>query len=186
MSFWNEDQPITGNPQDAFTKAFSGTIPDNTMATACIESALNDEYNGIKTIKVEWRLTDGDFKGKHVFQKLKVFDTEPKARHKAKNMLKLLFTMFHVKQLNPDSFPTDQDLAQMVQRHAGIRIQEWVMDMPDGTVGSGNYVSEVHQPTNFVCVTGKHKEAPLVPPKHYGASTTKNAPPEFIDSDLPF
>lgn len=186
MSFWHEDQPITGNPNEAFTKAFSGTIPDNTMATAYVESVLNDDYQGTKTIKIEWVLTAGDFKDRKVFQKLKVYDADAKIRHKAKSMLKLLLDMFHVKQLSLDAAPSDQDLAGMINRHAGIKIQEWSMVKADGSMGSGNYVSEVHTVTGFQCVTGKHKEVPLIPPKHYGAGTTQNPPPGFIDSDLPF
>ena len=187
MSFWHSEVgPISGAPEDAYTKPMADNIPDGTMALARIESVLNDNYQGTRTIKIEWIITSDPFKNRHVFQKLKVYDPEPKVRHKALNLLKLCFDMFHVKQLSADGEPTDQDLAQMVHRHAGIKIQEWHMVKGDGSMGSGNWISEIHSTQNFVPVVGKHKDVPLVPPKHYGASTTKNAPAEFIDSDLPF
>lgn len=186
MSFWDSQiGEVTGAPESAFTKAFSGTIPDNSYALARIESALNDEYNGIKTIKLEWVITSGDFENKHVFQKLKVYDVDAKKRHTALNMLKLLFTMFHVKQLH-DGPPSDQDLSQLVRKAAGIKIQEWLLAKDDGTMGSGNYVSEVHPVAGFQSSTGKHKDAAA---KGVDSALTRHAHNEFskeLNDDVPF
>ena len=70
--FWtSEIGEVTGNPADAFAK-FKTQIPDGTTSLARIEAFINDEYQGNKFLKIEWVLTDGDFKGAIVEQKLKV------------------------------------------------------------------------------------------------------------------
>ena len=185
MSFWHSEVgPVSGSPEDAYIKPRSENIPDGTMSLVRLESAVNDDFQGTKTIKLEWIIESEPYRNKHVFQKLKVYDPEPKVRHKALNLLKLCFDMFHVKQLNPEASPTDQDLAQMVNKHAGIKIQEWHMQKGDGSMGSGNWVSEIHSAQGFVPVVGKHKEAPLVPPKAYNKQAEQLL--NGLDDDIPF
>ena len=186
-NFWDSELgEVTGNPDSAFTKTFSGTIPDNTFALAKIESVLNDEFQGIKTIKVEWKIISGDFESKHVFQKIKVFDADTKKRHTALNMLKLLFTMFQIKPMH-DGPPSDQELARLVAKTAGIKIQEWIITKDNGELASGNYISEVHPADGFQTITGKHKEQPSN--KGVDSALTRNAKQEFskdLDDDVPF
>jgi len=186
VSFWESDLgEITGNPDSAFTKAFSGTVPDNTFALAKIESALNDEFQGIKTIKVEWNIISGDFENKHVFQKIKVFDADNKKRHTALNMLKLLFTMFQIKPMH-DGPPSDQDLARFVGKLAGIKIQEWILPKDNGDLGSGNYISEVHPATGFQSITGKHKEMPALKSVESAFSRNQQEFGKELNDDVPF
>jgi hypothetical protein len=158
MTFWDSDLgEVTGKAEDAFAKQYT-QIPDGTKALAKIESFTNQTHkeSGFKYLNVEWALTDGDFKGHKVQQKLKVyggdkFDKDPmKTRHRALNMLKLLYQLFRInpKHANP---PTDQDLAYFVGKVAGIKIRE---TEPNEKGRQYNWVGEVHESKGFKSENG--------------------------------
>lgn len=153
--FWESELgEITGSAADAFAK-FKTQIPDGTMALARIESFVNDEYQGNKFLKIEWVLTDGDFKGAVVEQKLKVYGDpmakDPaRARHRALNMLKLIYQLFNTKPKHANP-PSDQDLAVFVGKAAGIKIRE---TEPNDQGKQYNWVAEIHETKGFVCETG--------------------------------
>jgi hypothetical protein len=153
--FWESDLgEITGDAADAFTK-FKTQIPDGTTALARIESFTNEEYQGNKFLKIEWVITDGDFKGATVDQKLKVYgdpqSTDPaKARHRALNMLKLIYQLYAIKPKHAAE-PTDQDLHVFVGKAAGIKIRE---TEPNEQGRQYNWVAEVHEVKGFKCETG--------------------------------
>jgi hypothetical protein len=153
--FWESSLgEITGNAADAFAKSFT-QIPDNTMALARIESFVNAEYQGNKYLSIDWLLTDGDFKGSKVNQKLKVYGDpqskdSDKARHRALNMLKLIYQLYNVKPKHA-SDPTDQDLHVFVGKAAGIKIRE---TEPNHEGKQYNWVAEIHEAKGFVCETG--------------------------------
>jgi hypothetical protein len=156
--FWESDLgEVTGKAEDAFAKQFT-MIPDGTMALARVESFVNDtNSNGFKCLIVVWMLTDGDFKGAKVSQKIKVFggeeqyDKDPaKTRHRALNMLKLLYQQFGLKPKTADA-PTDADLSVFVGKIAGIKVRE---TEPNSDNKTFNWVSEVHPSQGFKCETG--------------------------------
>jgi hypothetical protein len=153
--FWSSDLgEITGNAADAFAKSFT-QIPDGTMALAKIESFVNAEYNGNKYLSISWLLTDGDFKGAKVEQKLKVWgnprDRDPaKTRHRALNMLKLLYQLYNIKPKHSGE-PTDQDLSVFMGKIAGIKIRE---TEPNDQGRQYNWVAEVHDAKGFKSETG--------------------------------
>ncbi len=158
MTFWESELgDVTGKSEDAFAKQFS-QIPDGTKALAKIESFTNQEYkdSGFKYLNIEWVLQDGDFRGQKVQQKLKVYggdqyDKDPmKTRHRALNMLKLLYQLFNIKPKHTNP-PTDPDLATFVGKIAGIKIRETAMN-EKGKVY--NWVAEVHASTGFKSETG--------------------------------
>lgn len=156
MSFWESELgEVTGTPEDAFAKSFK-QIPDGTMALAKIESFVHDEYQGVKSLVVNWVLTDGDFKGSKVTQKLKVIDSDPrdkdpaKTRHRGLNMMKLMYQLFNLKPKHAN-MPTNQDLAVFSGKIAGIKIRE---TEPNEEGKQYNWVSEVHDPKGFKCETG--------------------------------
>ncbi len=154
MSFWESDLgSITGNADDAFLKDFT-IIPDGTMALARISRFYKVEDEKKKYLAIDWVLVDGDFKGRQVTQKIKVFDNDAKARYRALNMLKLIYMMFKVKPQTP-SEPSEQELASFVNKVAGLKIREWSIEKEDGSgLIEGNFVSEVHQSAGFTCETG--------------------------------
>ena len=156
MSFWESELgAVTGSEADAFAKTFT-QIPDGTLALAKIESFVNSEYNGNKFLTINWLLTDGDFKGNKVEQKLKVYGDpmskdSAKARHRALNMLKLIYQLYNVKPKHAND-PEDSDLAVFHGKMAGIKIRE---TEPDKNTGRQyNWISEVHDAKGFKCETG--------------------------------
>jgi hypothetical protein len=158
MSFWESDLgDVTGKSEDAFAKQFT-QIPDGTKALAKIESFTNQVHkeSGFKYLNIEWVLQDGDFKGQKVQQKLKVYggdtyDKDPaKTRHRALNMLKLLYELFKIKPKHSNP-PTDQDLALFSGKIAGLKIRETA---PNDKGKQYNWVAEVHPSQGFKSETG--------------------------------
>lgn len=153
--FWTSELgEVTGSAADAFAKTFT-QIPDGTMALAKIESFINAEYNGNKYLVINWLLTDGDFKGSKVEQKLKVFGDpmakdSAKARHRALNMLKLIYQLYSTKPKHAGD-PTDADLAVFHGKAAGIKIRE---TEPNDQGRQYNWVAEIHEAKGFKCETG--------------------------------
>lgn len=178
--FWSSEHgELSGKAEDAFTRIFS-VIPDGTCAIAKIEKfTLKDEQYA-----VDWLLTAGDFKGQHVFQKIKAFDKDSKKRHRALNMLKYLYSLYQI-QPKHNNAPDDDDLRVFVGKFAGIKIQEWSMPKNDGPgFIEGNYVSEIYPAANFQCMTGVKAEV-----VHSGvdsALTRNSRKQDVIEEDLPF
>jgi len=192
--FWESDLgEVTGNAADAFAKTFK-QIPDGTMALARIDNFINAEYEGNKYLSIDWILTDGDFKGQKVNQKLKVFGDpravdSAKARHRSLNMFKLLYQLFHMKPKHAGE-PTDQDLALFNGKIAGLKIRE---TEPNHEGKQYNWVSEVHEAKGFKCETGisvivshtnvQHKQGTL------DSAFSRNEPDGrngSLDDDVPF
>ena len=196
MSFWESELgEVTGSAADAFAKSFT-QIPDGTMALARIESFINAEYNGNKYLTINWVLTDGDFKGAKVEQKLKVFGDpmakdSAKARHRALNMLKLIYQLYNTKPKHAGD-PTDADLAVFHGKAAGIKIRE---TEPNDQGRQYNWVAEIHEAKGFKSETGVSLVVTHTNP-HPSQGTLDNAfsrnqaarapLDEALDDDIPF
>lgn len=198
MSFWESDLgEVTGKTEDAFAKQFT-QIPDGTKALAKVESFTNQAHKetGFKYLNIEWVLTDGDFKGQKVTQKIKVYggdqyDKDPaKTRHRALNMLKLLYQLFNLKPKHTNP-PTDQDLASFSGKTAGIRIRE---TEPNDNGRQYNWVAEVHPSQGFKSETGtglavvaRSTVSNYSAQSNAGTSFGNNAaPPAYDENDVPF
>lgn len=191
--FWESELgEVTGNAADAFAK-FKTQIPDGTMALARIESIVNDEYQGNKFIKIEWVLTEGDFRGASVDQKLKVYgdpmsNDSAKARHRALNMLKLIYQLYQCKPKHSGE-PTDQDLAVFVGKPAGIKIRE---TEPNDQGKQYNWVAEIHSTKDFKCETGvsvvvTHTNVQNKAQGTLDSAFSRNPPGSApVDDDVPF
>lgn len=155
MNFWqSEIGSVTGDADDAFIKDFT-VIPDGTMALGKIMSFHKAEDKMKNAVyEIVWLLTDGDFKNRQVTQKIKAFDTDPKVRHRALNMLKLIYLMYKVKPGHTNE-PSDIELKAFVNKFAGLRIREWSIEKQDGSgIMEGNFIAEVHPSQGFKCETG--------------------------------
>lgn len=192
--FWESELgEVTGSAEDAFAKSFT-QIPDGTMALAKIESFTNKEYEGNKYLSISWLLTQGDFKGAKVEQKLKVYgdprDKDPaKTRHRALNMLKLIYQLYNTKPKHANP-PTDQDLAIFHGKEAGIKIRE---TEPNDQGRQYNWVAEIHETKGFVCETGTSITVSTQTRSHQGqgpidsAFSRNNAlPGTELTDDIPF
>ncbi len=181
--FWNSSLgEITGSENDAFAKTFT-LIPDGTTALAKIHEFKEMEYQGFKYLQIDWLLTDGDFKGVKVQQKLKVFGGDKfdkdsaKTRHRALNMLKLLYQLFKIKPAHNNA-PTHQDLVSFVGKIAGIHIRETV---PNEQGKQYNWVGEVHASQGFKSETGVS-----VVTTHVNKPKLEHAKEPDLSDDLPF
>lgn len=153
--FWRSELgEISGSPQDAFTKTFE-IIPNNTKALAKIADFSEIDLQGVRMLNVTWELTEGEYKGATVNQRLKVIDRDPrdkdptKTRHRGLNMLKLLFQQFNFP--IPLQMPNAHQLAAFKGRTAGIKICE---TKPNAEGKTYNYVAEVHPAKGFASESG--------------------------------
>jgi len=192
MSFWTSGtgSAISGDPKKAFLLEF-GVIPNGTCALAKIQNFELIEKTGFdgkpeKYYQIVWKITDGEFTGREVTQKIKVFDGKPEQIDRALNMMKLVMDLTDYVITNADA-PNNNDLLKMVGKTLGIKIREWSMPKQDGSgMAEGNFVSEVHGVTGFQQVTGKKAE---VVTHHLESALSRNANMktgiELVD-DIPF
>lgn len=204
--FWTSPLgEVTGSAADAFAKEITnGTVPDGTMALARIDSFLTAEYNGNKYLNIDWVLTDGEFKGHKVNHKLKVYgdamakatataskeENSDKAKHRALNMLKLIYQLYNVKPTHAGE-PTDKDLYVFVGKTAGIRIRE---TEPNDNGRRYNWVAEIHDAKGFKCETGvsvvvTHTNAQKHSQGSLESALQRNSHAQIaqeLDDDIPF
>lgn len=190
MSFWDSELgEVTGSAADAFAKSFK-QIPDGTMALARVESFINAEYQGMKYLNIDWVLTDGDFKGQKVSQKLKVIDADPrdkdpvKTRHRGLNMMKLMYQLYNLKPKHTN-VPTDADLVVFTGKEAGIKIRE---TEPNAEGRQYNWVAEIHSTKGFQPETGislvvTHTHTQNVPGQ-VDSAFSRNGGARVADTDL--
>lgn len=166
MSFWKSEMgEVTGDSKAAFVKQSKNNgnrkinegkiTPGGTKVLASIHSFKNGEYtpyekgerldNMRPCLEIEWVITDGAHENNLVRQRLKVFEPNPALRHKALNMLRLIYNIFNI-DINSDSPPTDDDLSVFIGREAGIRVEE---TSPNAEGKTFNWVSEVHDAKGF-------------------------------------
>lgn len=181
MSFFDkyafDGKKVDGSAEQSNVQA-NDFIPGGTRAIANIEEFKWNEFQGKRTIRIRWKLIDGDFKGRVTFQKI---DLEPlkdgkpdeKKAFRQANVLKRLFMLTGA--TIPDNEPTDADFAQMVGSMAGIAIEVWASIGRDGQPASGNWISEIHPTQGFECVTG-NKEPKLNPSQPGGSGGNQSTP----------
>lgn len=155
MSFWySELGEITGLENDSFQKSYT-IIPDGTLALAKILKFSNDKsFKGDDMLSIKWELTDGEFKGNEIKQTILVFHKTPFVKHRALNMLKLLYRLHNLPL--PQNNPSDHDLSLFTNRVSGLKISE---NHYNGK--TSNIVSEVHAPQGFICKTGIKLDPPI-------------------------
>jgi hypothetical protein len=176
---------ITGDPKNAFLQDFP-VIPDGTMAKAILHDIdilekNNPSYGYQKFIQITWKINDGDFFGREVRQKIKVFNGKPEQIDRALNMLKLVMNLCNHR-FSHDGEPSVQDLKGMIGKICGVKIKEWSFPKEDGSglFTDINYVSEVHQAQGFNSEVGVKKV-------RVESAFSRNAERgEKFDSDIPF
>ena len=74
MGFWNLSDGKEVESKSEF-EAGGGfeVIPDGTRVLAAVEECKDDEWEGERFFNLKWRILDGDYKNRIIFQKLKVF-----------------------------------------------------------------------------------------------------------------
>lgn len=183
MSFWDS---ITGEVTEQQTRTGFEVIPNDTKALAMLEDTVLMTFEDNENFKITWRLMNGDFKNRIVWQNLYVFDEDEKKAAKQRNMLAKIFEITGI--TRPADRPTTNDLLRMKGKIVGIKIQEYPrIDKKTGEFRNSNWISNVYVPnSDFVECTGTAmdtSEKNMAPVKK--AAVIKDVKPEFND-DIPF
>lgn len=141
MSFFSQEAL-----QEAKTGSFDSNtfevIPDNTKALAIISAAEWREANeyGAKHISLTWEIVEGEFKGRKVFQKIKLFESDKAKALKAQKMLIAIDANCKGAIVAAGVEPTQQGLQTLLHSPMYIMIKEYEMN------GSkGNWVAAVSE-----------------------------------------
>jgi len=103
--FWSG---IEGTSECAF--ASFNAIPDGTHAVAEIKVVEFMQPEGKRPhFEVKWKVVDGEFKNRMIYQKIRCFDENEEKAIRQRNILLLLFKLANVPV--SEGQPTNQDLA---------------------------------------------------------------------------
>lgn len=131
-----------GNADGDEKKAFAGgftIIPEGTEVIAEVNKAVLDESGSFGPYySLSWKIIDGEYKNRLVFQSIPVFDKDVIKAETAKNLFMFLFKTLQVHV--PPNAPTDMDLLPMIGKLALIKIGAWTNK--DGK--TKNVIREVH------------------------------------------
>lgn len=190
MSFWQtrNGKPVDGSEKNAFSSATGAVIPNGTTAPAIINGFELKTFNGSQYYQVDWKIIDGDFINRHVWQNIYAFEEDADRQARALNMMMRLFKLAEVK-LTHDMAPTNEDLYPMLNKQMGIKIGVW--KSKEGDKPPKNVINEVHKfDADFVTATGA---ADIEFTKKPSSTANGFAPPPqvssvdaFINGDIPF
>lgn len=153
---------------------YSEPIPDGTKVKAAITEAGWKEYEGKRYINLRWDVLDGEYKKRVIFQKVKVYDPDPKIADRQRTMLAAIDANCGGKLAQIEGDLSDIDLIKSLSNKPMIiRLCVWETD--NGK--SGNWVT--------ACESNGKAPAPA-------AKKTESAPakkePEQVEEDdiIPF
>lgn len=185
MSFWklSTGQSPSGSEEASFTGSFK-IIPDGTTARATIKDFILEENGDSALYKVIYKIIEGEFSNREVVQKIKCFDAKQTIADRALNMLKRIHDLSNIKPAHANA-PANEDLVLFKGKVLGIKINEWSMIKDDGSISEGNYVSEIHSPTEYECATGIKLDTPK--PMIQSALSLHNKTKQVdLADDIPF
>jgi hypothetical protein len=149
MSFWNlNDQSEKIETTGEFESGGGDIepIPAKTQVKAAIDEAKWDDYEGEQFIKLRWNvLFPAEYKGRKIFQKVKVNESDTKKQDKAKKMLAAIAVNCGGGLLKLAKQPDDQDLQKhLMNKPMALLLQVWSIPKDDGSgKATGNWISAV-------------------------------------------
>jgi len=148
MSFWNlNDQSEKLDTTGSFTSNVDlEPIPNKTQVKAAIDEAKWDEYQSDEYISLRWTvLAPAEYKGRKIFQKVKVMEADAKKSDKAKKMLAAIASNAGGGLLKVAGKPTDMDLQKhLLNKPMVLLLAVWAIeDKETMEVKKGNWVSAV-------------------------------------------
>lgn len=170
MSFFSQEALQTTG---SFNSNSFETIPDNTKALAVITNAEwreGNEYNN-KYISLTWDIVEGEFKGRKVFQKIKLFASDKDKVIKAQKMLIAIDANCKGAIAQAGVEPTVQGLSSLLHSPMYIMIKEYEMNGNKG---------------NWVCAVSERKRGAQQEQQQPSAPVTGQEPPMDFDDDIPF
>ena len=115
-------------------------IPNDTTCVAMLDDAGWTEYQGEEYINLRWSVLEpAVYKGRKIFQKVRVYDGDAKKADKAKRMLAAIDANCGGKLMASGEEPTDTSLAKaLLNKPMHIKVMVWEMDDR-----KGNWISAV-------------------------------------------
>lgn len=191
--FWNTSDGKKVEKQASYDAGNMEPIPHNTQVLAVVDEAKwvspheNDDDQTDK-VKIRWTvLGPKEYKGRVIFQKLKVFADKPTTRDKALKMLAAIDTNAGGKLSLIDGEPEDDDLmSALVNKQMILNLQVW--EFGDN---KGNWVSAVSPKTppkkEAETEASDQPDQPAEAPKRTRAKPAAAAAnASDMDDDIPF
>lgn len=180
--FWNlgnDAPPVSGN-MDMGGGDFE-PIPARTQVLAALEEIKWDDHDGSYYINGTWSILAPDaYKGRKVFQKIRVEDKDIKKREKALRMLAAIDANAGGQLLASGGKPTNEDMTRhLCNKPMMLMLQIWKLeDDSTGETKKGNWVS---------AVSPKGSASPSQPATQQPATQQTSTDEGFsFDDDIPF
>ena len=173
MGFWNlsDGKAVESKSEFELGGGFE-VIPDGSRVLAAVEECKDDQWEGERFFNLKWRILEGEYKNRIIFQKLKVFSSKEKQRDNAITMLAAIDANAGGKLMASGKEPTDFAIASaLANRPMILLLRVWESEDKQKT---GNYVAGVF---------GRQQTKASPAPKQ---SAPSNEPPMDFDSDVPF
>ena len=148
----------------------SKPIPDGSELKSAITEAGWKEYEGVRYINLRWDVLDGEYKKRVIFQKVKVYDPDPKKADRQRNMLAAIDANCGGKLQQIEGEPSDIDLLKcLANRPVVIRVGVWELDNGN----NGNWITAVRS-------SGKVSQSA----KKQDAESEKKSNEQSIEEDI--
>lgn len=173
MGFWNlsDGKAVESKSEFELGGGFE-VIPDGSRVLAAVEECKDDQWEGERFFNLKWRILEGEYKNRIIFQKLKVFSSKEKQRDNAITMLAAIDANAGGKLMASGKEPTDFAIASaLANRPMILLLRVWESEDKQKT---GNYVAGVF---------GRQQTKASPAPKQ---SAPSNEPPMDFDDDVPF
>lgn len=173
MGFWNlSDGKVVESKSEFELGGGFEVIPDGSRVLAAVEECKDDQWEGERFFNLKWRILEGEYKNRIIFQKLKVFSPKEKQRDNAITMLAAIDANAGGKLMASGKEPTDFAIASaLANRPMILLLRVWESEDKQKT---GNYVAGVF--------SRQQKKASPAPKQ----SAQSNEPPMDFSDDVPF
>ena len=164
MSYFDFGNEQNGNFETA-SNDFA-PIPKGTVVKVIAEEAGWKQFEpNPEFVEIKWTITDGEYKNRKIFQKIKTQENDPEKAKKAMMMLGAIDHNCGGKLRNCTAKPTDQELTNALTfKPMFLKLDVWSLKTETGETKTGNHVVAV----SSTAPQGQQKQAPV------------------DDSDLPF
>lgn len=173
MGFWNlsDGKAVESKSEFELGGGFE-VIPDGSRVLASVEECKDDQWEGERFFNLKWRILEGEYKNRIIFQKLKVFSSKEKQRDNAITMLAAIDANAGGKLMASGKEPTDFAIASaLANRPMILLLRVWESEDKQKT---GNYVAGVFSRQQTKASTAPKQSAP------------SSEPPMDFDDDVPF
>jgi len=115
-------------------------IPDDTTCLALIDEAGIAEYEGTEYVNLRWTIAEPiAYKGRKIFQKIRIYDADPKKADKAKEMLLNIDANCGGKLAESEEAPNDKSMAKaLLNKLMLVKVLVWELNGK-----SGNWIASV-------------------------------------------